>query len=50
MKPFLHRYGAHCCAEQIDTTEGCPKITKYILIVYKIKTNKLSPKIIVKCK
>ena len=25
MKPFLHRYGAHCCAEQFDTTEGCPK-------------------------
>ena len=26
MKPFLHRYGAHCCAEQVDITEGCPKI------------------------
>ena len=19
-------YGTHCCAEQVDTTEGCPKI------------------------
>ena len=26
MRPFLHRYGAHCCAEQVDTTERCPKI------------------------
>ena len=26
MRPFLHRYGTHCCAEQVDTTEGCPKI------------------------
>ena len=26
MRSFLHRYGAHCCAEQVDTTEGCPKI------------------------
>ena len=23
--PFLHRYGAHCCVEQVDTTEGYPK-------------------------
>ena len=26
MRPFLLRYGAHCCAEQVDITEGCPKI------------------------
>ena len=26
MRPFLHRYGANCCAEQVDTTKGYPKI------------------------
>jgi hypothetical protein len=26
MRLSLHRYGAHCCAEQVDITEGCPKI------------------------
>ena len=26
MRPFLHRYGTHCCTEQVNTTEGCPKI------------------------
>ena len=26
MRPFLHRYGAHCSAEQVDITEGCPKM------------------------
>ena len=26
MRSFLHRYGANCCAEQIDTTKGYPKI------------------------
>ena len=26
MRLFLHRYGRHCCAEQFDTTEECPKI------------------------
>ena len=29
MRPFLHRYGTHCCAKQDDTTEGCPKIDMY---------------------
>ena len=26
MRPFFHRYGANCCAEQVDTTKGYPKI------------------------
>ena len=26
MRPFFHRYGASCYAEQVDTTKGCPKI------------------------
>ena len=26
MRPFLHRYGANCCADQADTTRGYPKI------------------------
>ena len=26
MRPFLHRYGANCCAEQVDTSKGYPKI------------------------
>ena len=26
MRPFFHRYGASCRAEQVDTTKGYPKI------------------------
>ena len=26
MRPFLHRYGAHCCADQVNTAEGCSRI------------------------
>ena len=26
MRPLFHRYGANCCAEQVDTTKGYPKI------------------------
>ena len=26
MRPFFHRYGANCRAEQVDTTKGYPKI------------------------
>ena len=26
MRPFFYRYGANCCAKQVDTTKGYPKI------------------------
>ena len=26
MRPLFQRYGTDCCAEQVDTTEGCPKL------------------------
>ena len=26
MRPLFHRCGANCCAEQVDTTMGYPKI------------------------
>ena len=26
MRPFFHRYGVNCCAEQGDTTKGYTKI------------------------
>ena len=26
MRPLFHKYGANCCAEQVDATKGYPKI------------------------
>ena len=26
MRPFFHTNGTHCCAEQANTTDRCPKI------------------------
>ena len=26
MRPFFHRYSTDCCAEKVDTAEGCPNI------------------------
>ena len=45
MRPFLHRYGTHCYAEQVDTPEGCPKNDLFDRVLHISWSYEVGPKV-----